>query len=519
MRFLVLPGVAYVEDNAMGFATVAPNDPRYTEQYGPSLMGFPAAWDKAGFGTAAVKVAVLDSGVRKAHQDLAGPRLLQGYDYLNNDGDPNDDCGHGTHTIGTVGATTNNVVGVAGMAQVTLLPFKVLELTGLLITDCGGDYGSISQAIMDAADQGARIISMSIGGPAATSLQNAVNYATGKGSIIVAAAGNDGASNSVDYPAAYPNVIAVGAVTASKERASYSDTGAELDIAAPGSNVLSTYNASNTSYDTLSGTSMATPHVAGALGLALGCSPGTSAAQLTNALYATAEDLGAAGFDNGFGHGLARADRLVQALCGGGGPTNRNPTAAFSTAPNGSMGVSVNASASSDSDGDPLTYAWSFGDGSATSGVTASRTYRAAGTYTIKLVVKDNRGGTATTSRTFTVGGTDTTPTVTSGQTVKVQLSAASTQKFFKISVPAGTTKLHAVTTGPPCTSSNCPVDAALYVRPGQNPTDSAFACRSAKVGNNESCVRTNPAVNTWYVRVLRSGGAGTVNLKVTLSA
>lgn len=516
-----VPGIAYVEDNLLARATVAANDPRIGEQYGVAQMGFPAAWNQVGFGSAAVKVAVLDSGVRKAHQDLTGPRMLQGYDYLNNDGEPNDDCGHGTHTIGTVGASTNNAVGVAGMVQATLLPFKVLELTGLILTDCTGDFASISQAIMDAADQGAKVISMSIGGPSGNdTLANAVNYATSKGSIIVAAGGNDGSANDIDYPAAYPNVVAVGAVTSAKAKASYSDTGAELDIVAPGSNVLSTSSDSNTAYESMNGTSMATPHVAGALALAAGCAPaGTTAAQLVNALYTTAEDLGTAGKDVSFGHGLARVDRLVAAVCSGGSGGNHNPTAAFTKTTNG-LTVNVNAGGSSDSDGDPLTYAWTFGDGSATSGVNASHTYAAAGTYTVKLIVKDNKGGSATMSKAVTVsGGGDTTPSITSGQQVKVQLSASSTQKFFKIVVPAGTTKLRAVTTGPACTSSSCPVDAALYVRPGQRPTDSAFACKSAKLGNNESCVRTNPAANTWYVRVQRTSGAGAVNLKVTLTA
>src|SRR4051794_8934819 len=264
------------------------------------MMGFPAAWGQVGYGSTAVTVAVVDTGIRRTHQDLTGGRVLQGYDYYNNDSDPADDCGHGTHTSGTVGATTNNGVGVAGMAQVKILPLKALSGADIL-GRCSGSATVIANAIRAAADQGAQIISMSIGGPDSTVEHDAVTYAYNKGVIIVAAAGNDGASNSIDYPGAYPESIAVAALDSTKTRASYSDGGPQLDISGPGSDVVSTYNSSDTSYSTLSGTSMATPHVAGALALALSCAPaGTTRTQVVNALYSTAEDLGAAGRDDSY---------------------------------------------------------------------------------------------------------------------------------------------------------------------------------------------------------------------------
>jgi PKD repeat protein len=207
-------------------------------------------------------------------------------------------------------------------------------------------------------------------------------------------------------------------------------------------------------------------------------------------------------------------------VCNGTPPANQNPTAAFSASPSGTLGVSVNASASSDPDGDTLSYAWTFGDGGTGSGVTAAHTYAAAGTYTIGLTVTDGRGGSATTSKSFTATSDPdpSTPTITSGQTVSVAVSATATDKFFKIAVPAGTTQLKAVTTGPSCGLLSCSVDADLYTRAGARPTDTVYACTSQTSGNAENCTTANPASGYWYVRIKRYSGSGTVNLTVTLS-
>ncbi len=523
----VIPGVSYVEDNGLLHTRITPTDTRYGEQYGPSMMGFPTAWGSVGYGSSAITVALIDSGILKTHQDLTGPRILQGHDYVNNDSDPNDDCGHGTHVSGTVGATTDNGVGVAGMTQAKILHMKGLAYSSSLFgSGCSGGYAGIAQGIMDAADQGAKVISMSIGGGASSTMQNAVNYAYDKGVILVAAAGNGGSNNGIDYPGAYPNVIAVGALTSSKTRASYSDGGPQLDIAAPGSGVLSTYTGSNNAtYSSLNGTSMATPHVAGALALAWGCAiPGTTRDSLISALYSTAEDLGAGGRDNLYGYGLARVDLLVAQVCNGTPPPNQNPAAAFTATSSGNLGVSVDGSASSDPDGDALTYEWNWGDGTpAGSGVTATHTYANTTTRTITLTVSDGRGGSAGASTSFTPTSAPadpdpSTPNVTSGQTISVAVSSSATEKFFKINVPAGTGQIKAVTTGPACGFFSCSLDADLYTRAGARPTDSTYACRSQARGNSETCTTANPSAGDWYIRVKRYSGAGSVNLTVTLS-
>lgn len=524
--FVDVPGVLYVEDDLPLSTRVVPNDPRFSSQYGPAQMRVPDAWGLApGYGSAAVKVAVLDTGLLRTHEDFTpASRFLTGYNYVNGNSDPNDDCGHGTHVTGTVAATTDNGKGVAGMSQATILPMRVLSAVGgVLNVQCTGSTSTIAQAMRDAADQGADIISMSIGGGASATLESAVNYAWGKGSILVAAAGNDGSSNSIDYPAAYANVIAVGATNSAKARASFSDMGPQLDIMAPGDAVWSTTFSSTTSYGTMSGTSMATPHVAGVLALAMSCAPTATNVQVRNALYATAEDLGAAGFDTTFGNGLARADRLVSALCGGGGG-NVPPVACLSHAET-NLQTAVNGGCSTDSDGTIAAYSWSWGDGTPNgSGATASHTYAAAGTYTVGLTVTDNGGATATTSQLVTVssggGGGDpdpATPNLQSGVSQNVAI-AAGQEAFYKVQVPNGASQLQVVMSGPACSLLSCSLDADLYTRLNAKPTDTLYDCRPYTQGNAETCTHPSPTAGWWYVRVDGYSGSGTATIRATVS-
>ena len=143
--------VAYIEDDAIMTAKAIPNDSRYGDQYGPAQMGAHVAWDIAGYGSSDIIVAVLDTGIRASHEDLAA-NFIGGYDYVNNDNNPNDDCGHGTHVSGTVAAVTNNGKGVAGVSQASIIHHKVLGPTGgLLSVQCSGSSSDINEAIMDAS--------------------------------------------------------------------------------------------------------------------------------------------------------------------------------------------------------------------------------------------------------------------------------------------------------------------------------------------------------------------------------
>jgi subtilisin family serine protease len=252
-----------------------------------------------------VTIAVIDSGVQATHPDLAG-RVLAGYDFINNDADPSDDNGHGTAVAGVAAAQGNDGIGIAGAAwNVAILPVKTMNSTG------SGSYSAIANGITYSADRGAKIINLSLGGTGTSStLQSAVSYAWNKGSLLVAAAGNNGTSTTV-YPAAYPNVVAVSATTSSDTLASFSSYGSFVDLSAPGQDITTSWI--NGGYVTISGTSFSSPLTAGVAALALSRNPALSNAQLSSLLTANTDDLGAVGYDTFFGTGRLNAAKVVAA--------------------------------------------------------------------------------------------------------------------------------------------------------------------------------------------------------------
>jgi thermitase len=301
-------GVRYVEPvPQIAFLQFVPDDPGYATQYGPQQVGAHFAWDRT-LGSTSVDLCVADTGVRYTHEDLAD-RYTSGHDYVNNDSDPWDDHGHGTHVSGIAAATTDNAKGIAGLARVSLSHAKVLDATG------HGSWDVIANGITGCVDAGAHVVSVSIGGETgATVLEDAVNYAWDHGAVVVAAAGNGGpCGDCVEYPAKYANAIAVGCTNALKGLCPFSSSGPEVDLVAPGTNVESTWFTADTAYRFASGTSMSTPHVAGVAALLKSWSPTLTNADLRSALEAQAEDLGAAGPDDDFGSGLVRADRVLGA--------------------------------------------------------------------------------------------------------------------------------------------------------------------------------------------------------------
>jgi serine protease len=256
-----------------------PDDPCYKYQWHLRQVGLPAAW-KLGQGEGVV-VAVIDTGVTKV-PDLANTELVPGYNFVANNSNAADDHGHGTHVAGTIAQATNNKLGVAGVAfAAKIMPLKVLSAQG------SGSMGAIAQAIRWAADHGAKVINMSLGGPLPVApIRNAVKYAHDKGVVVVAAAGNDGRGR-VSYPARYPEVLAVAATQFDESTTFYSNWGKEIDIAAPGGNVRVDQNGdgkpdgvlqntvvpgniSKTDYLWFMGTSMASPHAAGVAALVVG---------------------------------------------------------------------------------------------------------------------------------------------------------------------------------------------------------------------------------------------------------
>ena len=245
-----------------------------------------------------IKIAILDTGISK-HEDL---KISGGVSFVPNHEQYADDNGHGTHVAGTV-AAINNKIGVVGVApRSDIYAVKVLDQNG------GGTYSQVINGIYWAIDNKMDIISMSFGGSEdSRALHEAILEAEKQGILIVAAAGNRGSGQETElYPAFYPEVISVGAVTKAHQRASYSSTGSELDLMAPGTSVLST--TSDGGYGILSGTSMAAPHVTGAAAVILAKNKKMNAQQVKELLYQTATPLGAT---NEYGHGLVN---LAKAL-------------------------------------------------------------------------------------------------------------------------------------------------------------------------------------------------------------
>ncbi len=240
----------------------SPNDPLYGEQWGLIAIGAPPIWDEIVANPQKFTVAVIDSGVCALHPDLEGV-LLDGWDYVENDPTPQDDYGHGCGVASIIGAVANNGVGMVGVApNVAILPLRVLDAEGL------GAYSAVAKAIVDATDRGATIINLSLGGYYPSSLlQNAVAYATTRGVQVVAAAGNSSAQT-ILYPAAYPDAIAVGAVGPDGQISPFSNYGTGIDIYAPGSDI--TAARPDGGYARYSGTSFAAPHVVGAIALEWG---------------------------------------------------------------------------------------------------------------------------------------------------------------------------------------------------------------------------------------------------------
>jgi serine protease len=351
------PDVASADLNYIRRPLLVPNDTYYAYQWHYPMINLPQAWDiTTGTPSAGdVIVAVIDTGVQLNHPDLDLPgKLVPGYDFIsnpsmsldNNGIDPNpDDPGdqftpakssfHGTHVAGTVGGTTNNGVGVAGVSWgAKIMPIRVLGKGGGTDFDIieGVRYAAgLTNSSGTLPSKRADIINLSLGGPGFSQTAEAVvTQVRNLGVIIIAAAGNDN-SNELFYPASYAGVVSVSAVDMNKARAPYSNFGTQVDVAAPGGNVgadlnndgfvdgvLSTKGDDSTgtiqaAYEFENGTSMASPHVAGVAALMKAVHPGLTPANFDAALSSGAivDDLGTTGRDIFFGHGLINALKAV----------------------------------------------------------------------------------------------------------------------------------------------------------------------------------------------------------------
>ena len=423
------PNVEYVEIDKLNHPLFTPNDTNFSQQFGfgTGAGGTYAtqAWDiTSGAGSV---VAVLDTGIT-THSDLAA-NILPGYDFIvdtavandgngrdSNPADPGDwttgQCGaasnsswHGTHVAGTIAAVTNNAKGVAGMAyNAKIVPVRVLGT-------CGGYDSDIADGMIWASGgtvtgvpanaNPAEVINLSLGGSGAcsTTTQNAINSAVSRGSTLVIAAGNSNVNVSGASPANCLNVIAVGATTSTGSRSSFSNYGTGIDVAAPGSTIMSTMNAGTTSpgaenYVNYSGTSMATPHVAGIVALmqAVAATPKTPA-QIESLLKSTARAFPVAQTQLN-GAGIANAKAAVDAAKG---TTTPPPTAQTYT--NGTdYTISDNVTVDS-----PVTVSGRSGNAPSTASVSVTIYHTYKGDLKVDLVAPDgslynihNRTGTST---------------------------------------------------------------------------------------------------------------------------
>lgn len=288
--------------------TVVPNDTLYSEyQWNLPQIETEQGWNFSK-GSQDMIVAVVDTGVQLDHPDLKG-RLVQGVNIIDPSRPPEDDVGHGTHVAGIIAAHVNNNEGVAGLTWYSkIMPIKALDSTG-----AGSTY-AVAQGVIWAADHGADIINMSLGNYAeAEFLHDAIKYAASKGALVVAASGNDN-TDRPGYPAAYPEVLAVAATDPGGGKAEYSNYGNYIDVAAPGTSIASTYPGSR--YAALSGTSMASPHVAALASLVRAANPELTNREVADLLRNTAQDLGDRGKDPMFGYGQIDIRRALQAASG-----------------------------------------------------------------------------------------------------------------------------------------------------------------------------------------------------------
>lgn len=292
------PQIKFVEENAEAEAY------NQTVPYGiPQVEGTEA--QDLGFSGGGVKVAVLDTGIDRSHPDL---NVAGGHSVFSDgeNGDPyNDGSGHGTHVAGTIAALDNNL-GVLGVTpNVELYAVKVLDNSG------SGSYADIAAGIEWAIQNDMEVINMSLGGSTSSSiLEEYSNLAYNSGILVVAAAGNDGSFlwfDTVGYPAAYDSVIAVAAVDENNQRGSFSSVGSQVELSAPGVQVLSTVPGGG--YDSLNGTSMASPHVAGVAAQVWQAKPNLSNVELRQLLRDTAEPLGA---QREYGFGLVQSVDAIQ---------------------------------------------------------------------------------------------------------------------------------------------------------------------------------------------------------------
>lgn len=429
-----------------------PNDPQFvSNQWGLVQINSQLAWNIS-LGNAAITVATVDNAVQTNHADLqnamwvnpgeiAGNGIdddgngyiddINGYDVADNDNNPNPPTtqfSHGTHVAGITGASTNNSIGVASIGA-------GISVIGVKATGNNDNSNSITAGytgINYAAAAGARVINCSWGGTGfSQTAQNIINSAWNNGSIIVAAAGNDNVST-MFYPAGYDNVVSVASTTTNDVKSSFSNYGTWVDVSAPGSTIMSTIPFGN--YSNMSGTSMASPMVAGLLGLMLSHYPTMSNNDVIYCLLSSSKNIDTQN-PNYIGQlGAGRVDAYAALQCVDLAKT-APPTVDFVADITQSCKVPLQVKFTNNSF-NANTYFWDFGNGNTSTQLNPTQFYNQSGTYNVKLVATGNNGVDSLIKNTYIVINTPAKPsgigdTVCENQSATLQGNGAGTIRWF----------------------------------------------------------------------------------------
>ena len=339
------PNIEFAEPDLLLLPDATPSDPYYSLEWHLPKIEAPAAWDIT-TGSSNVIIAILDSGVDSTHPDLV-PVLVPGWNFFDNNSDTSDVTGHGTAVAGQAGAASDNGTGVASIVWGgRIMPIRVSDTNGY------GSLSAMASGLTYAADHGARVANISFRASGSFTVSNAAAYFQSKGGVVTISAGNEGA---LDVSADNPFVLTVSATDANDVLASFSNTGNNIDVAAPGVNIITT--ARGGGYGSGTGTSASAPIVAGVAALAIAANPSLTGVQVQEIIKQSADDLGTPGWDTSYGWGRVNAYRAVlAALATPGGNTNAPPdtaapSAAITAPASGSVVtgvVTINVSATDD---------------------------------------------------------------------------------------------------------------------------------------------------------------------------
>ncbi len=296
------PNVDFVEKNRIAEITLTPNDPKYGQQWHLPNIQAPQSWDIS-TGDPNVKITICDTGIEKTHSDLAD-KILSGWNFVSNNDDVTDVFGHGTKVAGTAAAITNNNLGVAGVSwDSRIIPGKVGR-----DSDGWATWSALANCVIFGADKGAKVANMSYGVVGSSTISSAGKYMMDKGGLAVASAGNSGTLE--NYPD-NPYIIFAAATGSNNLRASFSSYGPFVDLAAPGSGILTTTTGGG--YSSVSGTSFSAPITAGVAALIFAANPSLTPNQVEQILKSTALDLGDSGYDMYYGWGRVDAAKALLA--------------------------------------------------------------------------------------------------------------------------------------------------------------------------------------------------------------